>query len=97
MSITLETGHLAGSEGKCIASWLVECLHPTHRKQRDGCGTRLFVAGLRETKAEADPLPARMTTAKSKMRRFFAKVDRILFRALPYAHADRLVSVGHFE
>src|SRR6266550_4754575 len=30
-------------------AWLVECMHPTHRKLRDGWGTREFVAGRRRT------------------------------------------------
>ncbi len=41
---------------KATAQGLVDVFHPTHRKVRDGWGTRLVVAGRNEIKAEADPL-----------------------------------------
>jgi hypothetical protein len=36
------------------ALWLADCLHPTHRKVRDGWGTLSFVASRKgQTKASA--------------------------------------------
>jgi hypothetical protein len=40
-------------------AWLVEYMHPTHRKLRDGWGTRAFVAGGGEqATTTADPPPS---------------------------------------
>jgi predicted permease len=84
----LEFGSLEATRGECEqerpSHWIETALHDL----------RIALRGFRRNPTFAIAVVLTFTIAIGATSAIFSAVDRILFRPLPYTHADRLVSVG---
>lgn len=79
-----------------VESWKEECREerPGFRTERLLQDVKYAIRGCRRNPVFTLTLLATLTLGIGATTAVFSVVDRILFRPLPYSHADRIVSVG---